>query len=193
MMFIKTKIATLALPLCLIISQPILAEVSPYIGYEHNFIRYEGNNFSETTIVKYSPRLYLGITPIASKRYQFGAEIGYTLPSSSKYRFYDFKEKRYHGYTFKSHTSDLYLTVYKPISDNAHWFLKPGVEILHQDFGGIKNNELVYFPIVKTGIGYVFNNNLSVNLVTGSRFDSIINKRHKGNAFLFTSNIQYKW
>ena len=184
MKLIKNKIATLSLPLCVLFSQTTLANISPYIGYEHSFSR---ESMWSQDIVRYTPRFYFGVRPISMNNYQFGIEGGYFLPYSYEYTNYDFGTE----HSVKNHRSDLYVTVYKPLGDHVHLFLKPGMEFLLKNFDN-QNTYIIYHPIIKGGIGYTFNNKVSVNFITGSRFDSVINSHYKGN-MLFTFDVNYKW
>ena len=183
MTLIKSKIAAFSLPLCLLFSQATLADMSPYIGYEHSF---NNENKWAHHPVRYTPRFYFGVKPISLKGYELGIETGYFFPSSYKYTNYAQQES-----SVRNHRFDLSFVAYKPLGDHAHWFVKPGMEFFLKHFDG----QGIYFmphPIIRTGIGYTFNNKIGVNLISGLRLNSIIHHQDKGN-MLFTLDVHYKW
>ena len=188
MKLIKNKIATLSLPIFVLFSQATLANISPYIGYENGFTH--ENILGEKNIFRYTPRVYMGIQPIYFKGYDFGIETGYFFPYSFKYKyintFYDFEKE----FSLKRHRFDLSLMAHKSLGDHVHWFLKPGVEFLLNSTNG--HIYTLYHPVIKTGIGYTFNNKIGVNFITGSRLSALNNSNRKGN-MLFTFDVHYTW
>ena len=158
----------------------VIQRYQPYLGYEHEFI---GCKLDNQIIVKYTPRVYLGIMPIQTKNYQFGIETSYHFPASYSDPHQDLKINRY----------DLFLSASMPIGKKASWFLKPGIEyntVKHTGYRDeFKHDHKIFYPVIKTGIGYYLTDHLNINIITGSRFQNI--GRQEKHLFIFTSNIQY--
>lgn len=187
---------------CLLFTQTSSAEPSfakkyaPYIGYQHGYSTFYV--WKEKIDTKYTPRLFLGVSPIQRENYKIGTEIGYTLPITyeDNDRYYDWRgvfvrEKT----TINVQNADIYLTYYHRLSKNSHLFLKPGLEYYHRSyiFQNFRRPLRLdsYYVTVKAGAGYNINNNLAVNLAAGSRFYDFVREDSRPIKFQFNINAEY--
>ena len=186
MFYQKMAFAIVSLSSFLLFAQSSSAEPSfakkyaPYIGYQHGY-----TNFSfglNKSTLKYTPRIFMGMNPIKTENYRFGVEIGYTIPALAKHQDVE----------LKSSNTDLFLTALRPIGKNSHWFIQPGMEYQQKQYSSDENkgsDSSVYLGI-KTGIGYVFNNGLSLNTTAATRLVDL-NDNSKPKKFIFGLNAQY--
>jgi hypothetical protein len=208
----KPALALLALPCLFFASSSFAAtaigeKYAPYIGFEHGFSRLTSNNKTE---LKYTPRFFLGFSPIQTKKSKFGLEVGYTVPATSKdvygNRYNYYTNTYYHGHeiVLKIKSSDLYLTFDQQLSKHIHWFLKPGAEYVQKSEGynyyesygkhnGFKFNETSVYLSAQAGIGYNFNNGLGINFVSHCRMADLNHHDDDIKRFMFTMNAQYSF
>ncbi len=204
-MFSQKSVLTVAfLPLCVLFSQPVLAEstfsskYAPYIGYQHSFTHY---TFDDKSVRKYSPRFFVGMNPIQEKNYKMGFELGYTVPVSHEEHRAHYssiaKGEVRENALLKTKSNDIYFTFYQTLSGNSHWFLKPGLEY-YQHTQRLSDNRGNFeqettpslYLTARAGIGYRFNNGLAFNLSSGSRFIDLYDNS-KPKRFLFNMNAEY--
>lgn len=209
MFYKKSAFAILSISSALLFAQSSFAEntftkkYAPYIGYQHGYSSY--NTYIEKMESKYTPRFFIGMSPIQGHNYKMGFEIGYTLPATyeQKYTYYDYWDKKDLKQVKNSidvKKTDLYLTYYHNITQNSHWFIKPGVEYLHRTFHYYENGKATHwsghhydsvYVAAKMGAGYNLNKNLALNALAGSRFYDIAKKDLRPVKFLFNINAEY--
>ncbi len=179
---LNTSLLLLLTPFC----QITLADVNiskkyaPYVGYQHSHTNF--NFGGGQTNLKYTPRIFMGATPIKTEKFQFGAEIGYTLPATAKNQDIELKRSN----------TDLFLTALRPLGKNSHWFVQPGIEYQKKHYSYYENStsdSSIYLG-AKTGVGYVFNNGVSLNTTVGTRFVDL-KDNSKPKKFIFGINAQY--
>lgn len=175
---------------------------APYIGYQHGY----SYAWKEKINAKYAPRFFVGISPIQGDNYKMGIEIGYTLPKTYRYEdgYYSYFDKDFklEKYSRNIKSSDLYLTYYRRLTQNSHWFLKPGLEhyyISYQNhsyangkakYNWSSHHNSIYLG-TKAGAGYNFNKKLGINAVVGSRFYDFA--RNDSYPFKLTFNINAEY
>ncbi len=198
-MIIKKIISAIAL-ICtfFLIAQPSFAESSsskkyaPYIGYEHAYTSLY--NWDGKIDTQYTPRIFTGIHPMQGYNYKIGTEIGYTLPVT-----YSSRDGERYKTDYVVQGADIYLTYYRKLGNNFHWFLKPGIEYHHESIRDsrsyssymmIRRLDSIYVA-ARAGAGYNLNNKLAINLVAGSRFYDFMGWDSKPVRFLFNINAEY--
>ncbi len=201
----KSTVATLVLPFCLLFAQSSSAEPSftkkyaPYIGYEHGFTTYKFNSFNKEQS-KYTPRFFVGVNPIQKDNYKMGLEMGYTLPASYEESYIygagnNFTRKTL---TLDTQGTDAYFTFQQSITQNSHWFIKPGLEYTQRNYEAFDNhgfsrefkNSSLYMN-ARAGVGYNFKNGIVVNLLAKSRFVDFKDNDHKPKKFMLRLNAEY--